>query len=79
MASSIEAGTLIVNVEPCPRALSTKTSPPISRQIFISDGHAQPRASVLSRGRGVGLLEGLEQAADLLGCHPDPRVDDPED
>ena len=61
-------------VLPCPGALSTPTSPPISSARLLADGEAEPRAAVLPRGGGVGLREGLEQLADLLGREADAGV-----
>ena len=42
------------------------------------DGQAKSGAAVVARGRGIGLGEGLEQAAELLLVHADPGVGDVE-
>ena len=43
---------------------------------FLGDGQPQPGAAVLPRCGGVGLLEGLEQLADLFLRQADARVPD---
>ena len=79
VASLNAAGMRIVNVEPSPGVLSTETSPPIIWQIFRVIARPRPGPAVLPRGRGIGLGEGLEQPADLLGRHADAAVLDAED
>ena len=79
VASLYEAGMRMVKVEPSPGVLSTETSPPIIWQIFRVIARPRPGAAVLARGRGVGLREGLEQPADLLGRHADAGVAHAED
>ena len=44
----------------------------------LGDGKAEPGAAIFARGRGVGLLEGLEQPPDLLLGEADAGVADRE-
>ena len=42
----------------------------------LGDGKSKPGAAIFARGRRVGLLEGLEQALDLLLRQADAGVAD---
>ena len=60
-------------VLPSPGVLSAPTSPPIRSRQSPGDGEAEAGAAVFARGRGIGLLEGLEQrGASLSGAMPMP-------
>ena len=41
---------------------------------FAADGEAETGAAEFARGGGIGLAEGLEESAHLLGCHTDAAV-----
>ena len=58
----ISAGIRRTKTVPRPGALSTVRAPPISLIEAESDRQAEAGAAVAARGRGVGLLEGLEDA-----------------
>ena len=62
-------------VLPCPGVLSAQIRP---HQVdeMAADRQSQPGAAIAARGRGIGLVEGLEQPGDLLRRHADALVGD---
>ena len=63
-----------MNREPAPLTLLTVMSPPIIWLKPPGQGEAKAGAAIVARRGRVGLGEGLEQLADLLGAHADAGV-----
>src|SRR2546421_12702896 len=49
-------------------------APPMRLDEVLDDGQAEPGAALLARAAGVGAVEALENAGQVLGRYPRPRV-----